>query len=293
MKARSSTTDRIYNQTTFYLLQIYYLVCGFWILLLCVFKGLHWFIRVQPMEARLWSHCTACNMSGSVLQSRGLVSQTMLLICWLTRAWVGDISCPSLIRLPHVAVFESDTGKLAKDQGHSRSTLLWCGRAQGLFLLGLMSWGQGQQWEGLLEYPGCQVVTYSHIATSGKFVWQRVIQKGFKEFLGWNPAILPSSFLFLVQAVNITKSVMSEWVILCGDIAIFVNIHVLFFSGSSWTNPKTWTDLNRMWFSLNLLNGCHLVAAFSWSSWPQVWSWAWSTRATNVKPAIPPFTETN
>lgn len=37
---------------------------------------------------------------------------------------MGDISCPSLIKLPSVAVFESDTGKLAKDQGHSRTTLL-------------------------------------------------------------------------------------------------------------------------------------------------------------------------
>lgn len=37
---------------------------------------------------------------------------------------MGDISRPSLIKLPCVAVFESDTGKLAKDQGNSRRALL-------------------------------------------------------------------------------------------------------------------------------------------------------------------------
>lgn len=37
---------------------------------------------------------------------------------------MGDISCPSLIKLPCVALFESDTEKLAKDRSHGGPTLL-------------------------------------------------------------------------------------------------------------------------------------------------------------------------
>lgn len=114
----------------------YYLVCGFWIF------GLLWF---EPDV--LCSRCTACSVSGSVIQSRGLVSQETQADCllWPTRAWVGDISCPSLIKLPRVAVFESDTGKLAKDQGHSRSTpaLMWQGEKFAFIRPCVMRPGEG------------------------------------------------------------------------------------------------------------------------------------------------------
>lgn len=47
----------------------------------------------------------------------------------LTGTWVGDISCPSLIKLSSEAAFESDTGKLARDQDSGGSTaLMWRGK---------------------------------------------------------------------------------------------------------------------------------------------------------------------
>lgn len=46
----------------------------------------------------------------------------------LTGTWVGDISCPSLIKLSCKAAFESDTGKLARDQRRVDSALMWRGK---------------------------------------------------------------------------------------------------------------------------------------------------------------------
>lgn len=151
----SSTADMIYQQIAFELQQSYYLVS--------LRASFGWARHaVKPLHSLfdVWLRDTK--------QRSGFTADPAdRLVCWLTRAWVGDISCPSLIKLPCVAVFESDTGKLAKDQGHSRLTLLWCGRGRSLLLLGLVSWGQGQGWGGCLEHPGCQVVTHSHVATSG------------------------------------------------------------------------------------------------------------------------------
>lgn len=115
-----------------------------------------------------------------------------------------------------MAVFESDTGKLAKDQGHSRLTPLWCGRGRSLLILDVVSRGQGQRWGGCVERPGTPWTSGGNTLLSCHFrlipLTKREVKKGFKECLGWNPAILSSSFLFLVQSVNIAKSATPEWV---------------------------------------------------------------------------------
>lgn len=95
-------------------------------------------------------------------------------------------------------------------------------------------------------------------------------------------------------AISKYCKICNAWVsysCLCGDIAIFVNIFL-------WSQLNQYQNMNVIYrgcdfLSAYLLNEWHLAAAFPWSSWPQVCNWAWNRGTQMLKPAIPPFTETN
>lgn len=134
---------------------------SFFFFCVCVFYGLLWLSHSS-------SDPSVGPVSNTVTQSRGLVSQqiwvTGSIAARLVSGW-ETFADHLVIKLPFVAFFESDAGNLARDKGHRRSSLLWCGRGRNLFLLGLVSWGQGQGQGDRSELGWCQVQTYFH------FIW--------------------------------------------------------------------------------------------------------------------------
>lgn len=86
--------------------------------------------------------------------------------CRPTAAWVGDISCPSLIKLPCVAAFESDTGDAGEGSGPQQvdPALMWQREKFAFIRPHVVRPGARL---GCLKQPGCQVVTHSNVATSG------------------------------------------------------------------------------------------------------------------------------
>lgn len=150
---------------------ISYFVCLFFVLMASFGLAKH---VIQPLHSLsdVWP-CDTKQRSGFTADPADW------LIGWIVEwlgVWVGDISRPSLIKLPRVAVFESDTGKLAKDHGHSGSAGLWCGRGRSLLLLGLVSRGQGQGWGGCwaLWMSGGSKLPSSHFICLSKRRYQKV-----------------------------------------------------------------------------------------------------------------------